>query len=184
MAKPKYVSFYVHKSRELKRSRTFFYDLNNDIFCYFNSWEVSLWEFIGALVMLYLSLVKGPKVYYQWFFSHGKLWFLLIGNGIWLLFFFFVNRDYRKRLHRYYPDKLEFYDKLKEIKRTGKRTYLGMGIILLIMAFCICGYFRKGSYSFLLVEWGCVILLYFPLFFNRVLHRKKVIKMIENREIP
>ena len=184
MAKPKYVSFYVYKSRERKRSRTVFYDLNNDAFYYFNSWEISLWEFIGALVMFYLALVKGPKIYYQWFFSHGKLWFCLISNGIWLLYCRFTHREYRKRLHPYYPGKLEFYDKLEEIKKAWKRTYVVIGIILLIMAFCLYGYFRMGSYSLLAAEWGCVMLLYFPLAFNKVLWSEKVIKMIENREIP
>lgn len=184
MAKPEYISFYIYRSRELKLSRTIFYDLNNDAFYYFNSWEISLREFIVSLVMLYLALGKGPEIYCQWFFSHGKLWFCLISNGIWLLYCRFSHRECIKRLHPYYSGKLEFYDKLEEMKRAGKRTSVVMGIILLIMTFCLYGYFRTGSYSFLAVEWGCVVLLYFPLAFNKVLWSKKVIKMIENREIP
>ena len=168
----------------LTKNRVFFCDLDKKSFYYQNNVDFKSWKYILPFILTYFLLGKIEKIYYSMFSMNSIVWVYIIANLLLLICFILITKNARKKYHHYYPSKYELYDNIEMIKKNYHILMISGFISTTIVILSTIFYLNSGLFVWLLGESVFTLFMLLYLFYNGLFYKKKLIKMIENMELP
>lgn len=168
----------------LTKNRVFFCDLDKKAFYYQNNVDFKSWKYTLPFILTYFLLEKIEKIYYSMFSMNFKVWVYIITNLFLLFCFMLITKDARKKYHPYYPSKYELYDSIEMIKKNYHILMISGFISTAIVILSTIFYLNSGLFIWLLGESVFMFFMLLYLFYNGLFYKRKLIIMIENKELP
>lgn len=166
------------------KDQSVFYDLDEERVYYRKAVDTKSVGFIIPFMLLYFLFVQINKKFEDNFLNGNYLLWFIISNIISIIIYIMIQGNDRKQMRPYYPYNLEFYNNLDKVKQN---------LYVLIIAFAVCSaltllfsflYFRTKEFIMLLLECASFLFVLSCVFYNGLIYKKKLIRMIENQEIP
>lgn len=174
----KFVCVYADKKRAV------YCDISSKT-CYYmnNREEISLKQTL-AIIAMCLAIKAINRFYDTLVTDEYRLIFFAASNLALLLGYLPIQKIGRRDLHVYYPSKFEFLDNMDAVKLYQKRCIVEVVTAAVFAIIAAVLFWRTMSFVALLIELTCVLVVLVLLFSIGLVRKKKLIRMIENREIP
>ena len=161
-----------------------FLELTNKEFYSRDNTDFKSWKFTMFFFIIYIFLLRAEKIYYAVPYIDLKLLIFLASNALIIVLCYFAQKADRANYRPYYPSKLEFYDNLEKVKKNYIKLKISIVFFSLITLLSAVWYLNTGSYISLMFELGFCVFSICCILGDGLFYKKKLIKMIENMELP
>lgn len=161
-----------------------FYNLNDGKFYYRRAVDTKSAGFIIPYMLLYFLLRKLGEIYQSNFLNNYYLIIFVLSNILTIFAYILIQKQDYKELHPYYPSRSEFYDNLDKIRNNLRYLIIATAVCAALVLVLAYVYLETGDFTAIFGECAFLLFLLFVVHGDGFFYKKKLIKMIENREIP
>lgn len=166
---------------EIVNGTPYYYDISGKAFYKKETFNYRSFRYIPFCVIGYFVLKYVESKYYD---MKYPLAFGCIFTIAVIVFSFLENKTDNRKFIRYYPKYLELQERISNIKKHFILQCVSVVFAIFSLIYCLPLYIVKGGFSNLLLFNLGIMLLHNIVIVSRFYYKPKIIRMIENSEIP